>query len=76
MILDIIKEDTTINFNSMVYLNNPSVLVMNSKTYHDIFLPKPYCEERWNEHGVSYDAYKGVPIAICEKYNFGEVDLI
>ena len=76
MILNIKDTNIAINFNSMIYINRPSVLVMNRKTYHDIFLPKPYCEEKWNEHGVSYDAYKGVPIAICEKYNFGEVDLI
>lgn len=76
MILNIIKDTTTTDFNSMIYLNHPSALIMNRKTYHDIFLPKPYCEERWNEHGASYDVYKNVPIAICEKYNFGEVDLV
>lgn len=46
MILNIKDTAIAINFNSMIYINHPSVLVMNSKTYHDIFLPKPYCEER------------------------------
>ena len=50
-------------------------LVMNSYT-RSLLWKDNIPLENWNENGVSYSEYRGIPIAICEKLKDGEIDFV
>lgn len=50
-------------------------LVMNSHTCNLLWRER-ILTENWNEKGVSYSEFGGIPIAICEKFQDGEIDVI
>lgn len=50
-------------------------LVMNSNTLHIMW--NDYAPtEKWNNKGSSYNTYCGIPIAICEKLQDGDIDIV
>lgn len=53
----------------------PHYIIMNQRTLY-LMWQKNIPKENWNKQGNDYDAYKGIPVAICEKLIDGEVDLI
>ena len=55
----------------------PTYLIMNEETRHTLIIEyesmnvtKTYGD--WHKYAI----YKGTPIAICEKLDFGEVDIV
>ena len=72
---------TALNFaiNNFVKNNNgkqPNYLIMNKETRDNLIITEYDFTNVTKTHGHKYIVYCGFPLAICEKLDFGEVEII
>ena len=60
------------------YQRDAKYLIMNEKTFKILLKETISPEYRRTNDGTDYfyGSYKGIPIAICEKLEFGDIDII
>ena len=68
------KIDTKV-LDNIIETNKVRFLVMNAETYRE-FMNNSISKENWSTHGASYEEYKKIPIAVCEKLNHGEIEIL
>ena len=56
-------------------VENPKYIIMNSNTLYKMWKDMTPTES-WNKKGVSYTIYHGIPVAICEKLEDGEIEIV
>ena len=64
-----------INSQTGDYIRKPNFIIMNTNTKYKMWKD---CAptENWNRKGISYAEYQGIPIAICDKLEDGDIEII
>lgn len=75
MINVLVKKIDTKALDNIIETNKVRFLVMNTETHRE-FMKDSISNENWSAHGASYEEYKKIPIAVCEKLNYGEIEIL
>ena len=75
MINVLVKKIDTKALDNIIEVNKVRFLVMNAETHRE-FMKNSISNENWSAQGASYEEYKKIPIAVCEKLSYGEIEIL